>query len=197
MKTLEISKHCEAMIFAADQAVSISDMWEVFSKLEEPDLAVEEEDVLLAIELLRKKYENDDFSFKLVHSGAGYQFLTKADYHKSISILLNQKEKRRLSASAMETLAIIAYKQPCTKLEIEQIRGVNADYTVQKLLEKELIEIAGRKESPGNPLLYKPSQIFLDYFGINSIEELPKPKDIVPDMDNTIGEQSIDEEKIG
>jgi len=85
-------------------------------------------------------------------------------------------------------LAIIAYKQPVTKHVIETIRGVNADYTVQKLVEKELIEIAGRSEEPGKPLLYKTTQQFLDYFGINSLDDLPKLKEF-EELQNQIGEK--------
>src|SRR5262249_55130893 len=97
--------------------------------------------------------------------------------------LNGDKFLKRLSAAALETLAIIAYKQPITKTEIESIRGVNCDYTVQKLLEKELIIISGRNEKhPGQPLLYSTSKNFMDYFGINSPDELPKIKEVTPDQ---------------
>ena len=85
---------------------------------------------------------------------------------------------KKLSQSALETLAIIAYRQPITKLEVEQIRGVNCDYTMQKLLEKDLISISGKADGPGRPLLYSLSQYFLDYFGIASIADLPQLKDV-------------------
>jgi segregation and condensation protein B len=103
-------------------------------------------------------------------------------------MLLNQKQNKKLSSAALETLSIIAYKQPVTKSEIEQIRGVNADYTVHKLLEKELITILGKADTPGRPVLYGVSDYFLDYFGINSTEELPQLKEITPKDENVIGE---------
>jgi segregation and condensation protein B len=118
--------------------------------------------------------------------------LSKPAYQSSIGILLKQQSKKRLSNSALETLSIIAYKQPVTKSQIEQIRGVNCDYTTQKLLEKELIEILGKADSIGRPLLYGTSAKFMEYFGINDLSELPTPKDFSSE-DNTIGEERIEE----
>jgi segregation and condensation protein B len=112
-------------------------------------------------------------------SGGGYQFLSKKDFHKTVAQLNGEKFLKRLSTAALETLAIIAYKQPITKSEIEAIRGVNCDYSIQKLLEKELIIITGRNENmPGKPLVYATSKSFMDYFGLNSPDELPKLKEI-------------------
>lgn len=147
-------------------------------------------DIDLAIESLIKKFQDDTFSFSITKIADGYQFLTKPAYQASISIYLKQKSKKRLSASAIETLAIIAYKQPITKTEIEQIRGVNCDYVVQKLLEKELLEIKGKADSIGRPMLYGTNQKFMEYFGINNLEELPQIKDF-ESKSNEIGE--IDE----
>jgi segregation and condensation protein B len=97
-----------------------------------------------------------------------------------VAQLNGEKFLKKLSTAALETLAIIAYKQPVTKGEIENIRGVNCDYAVQKLLEKDLVIITGRKENaPGQPLVYCTSKSFMDYFGINSVEDLPKLKDII------------------
>ncbi len=141
-----------------------------------------------AIEDLRTKYLQDDFSFALEHLGGGYQFLTKPAYQTSISILLKQQSQKRLSTAQMETLSIIAYKQPITKGEIEQIRGVNSDYSVTKLLEKELIEIKGKSEGLGRPMIYGTSPKFMEYFGINSIKDLPQPKDF-SQQNNEIGEE--------
>lgn len=141
-----------------------------------------------ALEDLREKFQQDDFSFALEHLGGGYQFLTKPAYQTSISILLKQQSQKRLSTAQMETLSIIAYKQPITKGEIEQIRGVNSDYSVTKLLEKELIEIKGKSENVGRPLIYGTSSKFMEYFGINSIKDLPQPKDF-SQPDNQIGEE--------
>jgi segregation and condensation protein B len=111
------------------------------------------------------------------------QFLTKHEYHKTIAQLNGDKFLKRLSSAALESLAIIAYKQPITKGEIEKIRGVNSDYSVQKLLEKELIVIAGRDEkAPGHPLIYTTSKTFMDYFGINTTADLPKIREVLAEQ---------------
>lgn len=141
-----------------------------------------------AVYELRKKYSQEEYSYALEHLGGGYQFLTKPAYQTSVSILLRQQSQKRLSTAQLETLSIIAYKQPITKGEIEQIRGVNSDYSVQKLLEKELVEIKGKSEGVGKPLIYGTSQKFMDYFGINSIHDLPQPKDFTQ-PENQIGEE--------
>jgi segregation and condensation protein B len=124
----------------------------------------------------------------LEKSGGGFQFLTKPAYQNSISILLKQQSQKRLSTAQLETLSIIAYKQPISKSEMEQIRGVNCDYSVHKLLEKELIIITGKSTGLGRPLLYGTSQKFMDYFGINDIKDLPQPKDFSQES-NEIGDQ--------
>ena len=141
-----------------------------------------------AVAELQDKYSSEDYSFSLEHLGGGYQFLTKPAYQASISILLKQQSHKRLSAAQMETLSIIAYKQPITKSEMEQIRGVNCDYSVQKLLEKELVTIKGKSDAIGRPLLYGTSDKFMDYFGINHLKDLPQPKDFLPE-ENKIGEE--------
>ena len=148
---------------------------------------VPEEDIVGAIQRLTDKYEHEDFAFQLNKAGGGYQLLTKPAYQASIGIMLKQQSKKRLSTSALETLSIIAYKQPVSKTEIETIRGVNCDYAVQKLLEKGLIEIQGKGESVGRPLIYGTSPKFMEYFGISELTELPTPKDFSQEI-NTIGE---------
>lgn len=146
------------------------------------------EDIEQAIIKLEEKYKNEEYSFEPIKSGGGYQFLTKPAYQSSISILLKQQSKKRLSNSSLETLAIVAYKQPVTKSEVEQIRGVNCDYAMHKLLEKELIEIRGKAETVGRPTIYGTSSVFMDYFGINDLKDLPLPKEFM-ETDNSIGEQ--------
>lgn len=151
------------------------------------DADIPESDIKASLDEIKNKFDKDEYSFSLVQSGGGFQFLSKPAYQASISILLKQQSKRRLSNSALETLSIIAYKQPVTKTEIEQIRGVNCDYSVQKLLEKGLVEIKGKADSIGKPLIYGTSPSFMDYFGINTLDELPTPKDFTQD-DNVIGD---------
>jgi segregation and condensation protein B len=136
-----------------------------------------------SIEGVKEKYSAEFFPFELRESGGGWQFLTKRDYHQTIAQLNGDKFLKRLSTAALETLAIIAYKQPITKSDIEAIRGVNCDYSIQKLLEKELIIISGRNETMvGKPLIYSTSRHFMDYFGINSSEELPKISEVLAEQ---------------
>ncbi len=150
---------------------------------------VPEEDITNAIIRIDEKFNQDEFSFQLSRAAGGYQFLTKPAYQASIGIMLKQQSKKRLSTSAMETLSIIAYRQPISKTEIENIRGVNCDYAVQKLLDKQLIEITGKADTIGRPMLYGTTTKFMEYFGINDISELPVPKDFTGDI-NIIGEST-------
>ena len=147
------------------------------------------DDILAAIDQITERYRDGEFAFEVVKTGGGYQFMTKPAYQASIGIMLKQQSKKRLSTSALETLSIIAYKQPVTKSEVEKIRGVNCDYTVQRLLEKELIEIQGKSESVGRPIIYGTSGKFMEYFGINDLKDLPTPKDFATE-DNQIGAEN-------
>lgn len=115
--------------------------------------------------------------------------MSKPYYHKVITVLLQHRSKRKLSVAALECLSIIAYAQPVTKTDIEQIRGVNCDHTIQKLMERDLIRITGRAETAGRPLLYGTTQYFMDYFGINTLDELPKLKEF-EQKDMSIGSPS-------
>ena len=141
------------------------------------------------VDALQTKYESDDYVFEIVKTGGGYQFLSKPYYHKPITTLLQHRAKRKLSVAALECLSMIAYSQPITKIEIEQIRGVNCDHTIQKLMERDLIKIIGRSDTAGRPLLYGTTQYFMDYFGINGLEELPRLKEF-EQKDMSIGAPS-------
>ncbi len=185
-----LGNHIEALIFCAPKPITLKEIQSCLNEMFEANVPVK--DIEKGIEDLKNKYAADEHSFEVVNSGGGYQFLTKPAYQASIGILLKQQSKRRLSTSALETLSIIAYKQPVTKAEMEQIRGVNCDYTVQKLLEKELVEIKGKSESIGRPILYGTSEKFMDYFGINDLKELPTPKDFAT-ADNEIGKSESEE----
>ena len=184
-----LGNHIEALIFCATKPVTKKELHSTLVEMFEADIP--EKDIEQALDRIQKRYQQDEFAFEVVQSGGGYQFLTKPAYQSSIGIFLKQQSKRRLSTSALETLSIIAYKQPVTKSEIEQIRGVNCDYSVQKLLEKNLVEIKGKSEAVGRPLIYGTSEKFMDYFGINELSELPSPKDFTGE-DNEIGtEQDV------
>lgn len=146
-------------------------------------------EVLASIDRLKTKYSSDNFSFDIQEIDGGYALMSKPIFHPTVAALLKEKSNAKLTKVAMETLSIIAYKQPVTKTFIESIRGVNSDYTVQKLLEKELVEIAGRADGPGKPLLYKTSHKFMDYFGLKSSEDLPKLKELISE-EEAIGKPS-------
>ncbi len=183
MELTEIIPHIEALIFASDKTLGVNELTELVNNA----LAFIEdrstiEQVQSAVEAIAEKYASEFYAFELKQSGGGWQFLTKQQYHKTIAQLNGDKFLKKLSIASLETLSIIAYKQPATKTDIETIRGVNCDYAVQKLLEKDLIIISGRNEdSPGKPLLYSTSKSFMDYFGINSAEDLPKIKEVLMD----------------
>lgn len=176
-----IIPHIEALIFASDKPLSTLELVDLINNA----LGFIEDKATLdqvesCIEAIREKYDSEFYAFEMKESGGGWQFLTKKEYHKTIAQLNADKYLKKLSTASLETLSIIAYKQPITKSEIENIRGVNCDYAVQKLLEKELVIIAGRNEAAvGKPLIYTTSRSFMDYFGINSPEDLPKIKEVL------------------
>ncbi len=186
-----LAQHIESLIFTTEHAISFD---EIQSCLEETfETTFEKQAIEEGLTFLKNKYQKDEFSFEIIEIAEGYQFLTKGAYHQTIGTFLKQTTKKRLSRSAIETLSIIAYKQPVSKGEMEKIRGVSCDYSVQKLLEKELVTILGRSERPGRPLIYGTSEKFMDYFGIKSLNDLPKPKDFkIPE--NEIGEAAPIEE---
>jgi segregation and condensation protein B len=180
-----MKQHIEALIFASPQPVRLDDI--VATLTESLQMPVESADVQAQIEAIRTQFQAEDFAFELVELAGGYQFLTKGAYHHTITVHLKQSTKKRLSQAALETLALIAYKQPVSKSELEEIRGVNCDYAITKLLERELVAITGRSEGPGRPLLYGTTDKFMDYFGINSLIDLPKLKDF-KEVENMVGE---------
>lgn len=190
----QLVQHIESLIFTTDHAISLD---EIDSVLEEAfGIRFPQQELEGAIEILKARYAADEFAFDIVEIGGGYQFLTKGAFHNTVGVFLRQTTRKRLSRSALETLSIVAYKQPVTKSELEKIRGVSCDYAIQKLLEKELVLIVGRSDGPGKPLLYATSAKFMDYFGLKSIEELPQPKEF-KEPDNTIGEMASDEDAAG
>lgn len=181
MEISRIIPHIEALIFASDKPLSSLEITELvntaFGFIED---RAELYQVESAIEGIGEKYKSEFYAFELKQSGGGWQFLTKPEYHKTVALVNGDKFIKRLSSAALETLAIIAYRQPITKSEIEAIRGVNCDYAVQRLLEKDLVIISGRNEDAvGKPLIYATSKSFMDYFGINSASELPKISEVL------------------
>jgi len=176
--------HIEALIFCSPSPIKLAELKNCLEEMFNAD--VPEEDIINAIKSIEAKYQAEEYSFQVYRSAGGYQFLTKPAYQASIGILLKQQSKKRLSSSAMETLAIIAYRQPISKTDIENIRGVNCDYAVQKLLDKGLVDILGKSDAVGRPILYGTSPKFMEYFGVNDLADLPTPKDYSQEV-NSIG----------
>jgi segregation and condensation protein B len=181
MELSTIIPHIEALIFASDKPLTSMEIAELVNNaLGFIDDRANLDQVEVAIDGIREKYAAEFYAFELKQSGGGWQFLTKPEYHKTVALINGDKFIKKLSTASLETLAIIAYKQPITKSEIESIRGVNCDYAVQKLLEKDLVIISGRNEDAvGKPLIYATSKSFMDYFGINSADELPKISEVL------------------
>lgn len=180
MEISNLIPHIESLIFASDKSLTTLEITELLNNafgFMEDKISLDQ--VESALEGIVEKYQSEFYPFEVRQSGGGWQFLTKKEYHKTIAQLNGDKFLKRLSNAALETLAIIAYKQPVTKAEVEAIRGVSSDYAIQKLLEKELIIITGRNEKlPGHPLVYATSRNFMDYFGINAPEDLPRLKEV-------------------
>ncbi|MBP7272533.1 MAG: SMC-Scp complex subunit ScpB [Saprospiraceae bacterium] len=188
-----LQQHIESLIFSTEQPITLDEIKVCLDSAFETEFS---HDILMAaIEQLKQRFAQDVSAIEIVEIAQGYQFLTKGAYHTTIGTYLKQTTKKRLSQAALETLSIIAYKQPISKTDIEEIRGVSSDYSVQKLLEKELITIIGRSDAPGKPLLYATATKFMDYFGLKNLQDLPKLKDF-DHAENTIGEPSPIEEAV-
>jgi segregation and condensation protein B len=168
----------EALIFSSDEPLSSLDIIRAIKGIDSEDIQISNEDVDKCVEELNRMYDEKNISFHIIRIASGYLFGTKPEYAKYVGYLSSEKSKRRLSQAAVETLAIIAYKQPITKPEIETIRGVSSDYILNTLLDKMLITITGRAETIGRPLLYGTTDEFLKYFGLNKLTDLPKPREV-------------------
>lgn len=184
MNISNLITHTEALIFASEKPLTSLEIVELinnaFGFLDDKILI---DQIETSIEGIKEKYSAEFYPFELRQSGGGWQFLTKNEFHRTIAQLNGDKFLKRLSNAAMESLAIIAYKQPITKSEIEAIRGVNSDYSIQKLLEKELVVITGRNETMvGKPLVYGTSKHFMDYFGINNATDLPRINEVLAEQ---------------
>lgn len=168
-----LRQQIEALIFASDEALPVKT---IIAALEDPNLTPETVQEL--VDELNQVYDDTGRVFRIQKIAQGYRFLTQKRFHGTIQKLLQPKLQRKLSQAALETLAVVAYKQPISKTEIEAIRGTNADYVVRVLLEKNLIEVSGRANTVGKPLLYSTTKEFLDYFNLSSLADLPKPREI-------------------
>lgn len=162
----------EAILFVAGEPVAVADL---VRALEAPELSV-----VSAIDQLEKQYDEEKRGFRLKRFGGHIQLATREDYAPYIERLLQPVQKQSLSQAALETLAVVAYRQPVTRLDVEAVRGVKCDYSLQSLMNKALIEELGRKETLGRPILYGTTDKFLSHFGLRSLSELPAPPEPEP-----------------
>ncbi|QQR80445.1 MAG: SMC-Scp complex subunit ScpB [Deltaproteobacteria bacterium] len=172
---MELKRILESLIFISGKPLSLNEMLEVF--MAHPDAAKPDKEALeKALEDLAHEWNEKDSALTLMRVSQGYEFRTKSDFASWIH-LLNKDKPQRLSTSALEVLAIIAYRQPMTRAEIDDVRGVDSGGVLKNLLERRMIRLVGRKEEPGRPMLYGTSKDFLDIFGLKDLNELPPLRD--------------------
>jgi segregation and condensation protein B len=179
-----IDLYIESLIFAAEKPISSDEIKKALESYTNNE--VDDDVIMDSIDLLTRKYDSKEYCFQIISISNGYTFSTKKDFHDLIGAHLKAINRSKLTRASLETLAVIAYNQPATKPLVEQIRGVNSDFSIQKLLDKNLIEISGRDEGPGKPLLYVTTSRFLDHFGIKTIKDLPELKEFQQSI-NTVG----------
>ena len=170
MAPLNLKAVLEALLFSSDQALPLDLLVQT--------VEVEPGEVMMTLEELAREYERDERGFRLKTIAGGYLLLTDPGQAEWVSKLLRGKRKMRLSRPALETMAIIAYKQPVTKTEVDEIRGVDSSAVLATLLERNLVTIRGRSKAVGRPLLYGTTTEFLDYFGLKELAELPRPEEL-------------------
>ena len=185
MNNTEVKKIIEALLFASPEPLTQKKINTILNA-ETPNLKK-------VIHELNDKYIKGDHSFEIKSVAGGYQLVSKVEYEVYISRMLNRSSKIRLSKASLDSLAIIAYKQPLGRHDIDAIRGVDSSGVLKNLLTKNLIKIKGRGSGPGRPLLYKTTEKFLEYFGINRISDLPKLKEIseLVESDTRLGKQIV------
>jgi segregation and condensation protein B len=176
----------EALLFASQKPLSTKELIAALRSAAEfleskEDLALtktNEAGVVETLQELQKEYNDLNRSFQLVEQASGWVLVSRSDYQIWIRQLFPDSRPPRLSAPALETLAIVAYRQPITKADIEAIRGVTVDGVLQKLLDSGLMKVAGRAEAPGRPLLYETTHHFLEHFGLKNLDELPNASEL-------------------
>jgi segregation and condensation protein B len=168
---VNVNQIVEAVLFASDAPLTASE-------IARADEALDEDQVEQALQMLRAEYDDAGRAFQIVELAEGHQILTRAEFAPYLERFDNVPRPSRLSGPALETLAIIAYRQPIGRLEIEYIRGVGVSGVVRTLQERNLIDIVGRAEGLGRPLLYGTTRHFLEHFGFRSLEDLPRPEEL-------------------
>jgi segregation and condensation protein B len=171
MQLDQLKQVVEVLIFSSDIPLPADQIRQL---VEETDL----DTIAKAVDELNQEYRNTGRTFQITHVAGGYQLVTHENYAAWVRKLFQGRLKTKLSQAGLETLSVIAFKQPVSKPEIEAIRGVNCDGVLHTLLERKLITISGREDGPGRPLLFKTTREFLRYFGVNEISDLPRPKEI-------------------
>ncbi len=166
METVKLASLVEALLFAQGNSISIDKLCEIFE--------VGKKELKASVALLKEKYDKEDSGIELVELENNLQLATKAFAYDYLTKLVKNAPRYVLSDSVLETLSIVAYKQPVTRAEIEKIRGVSCDHAINKLLEYELIEEVGRLDAPGKPLLFGTTEQFLRSFGVKSLTDLPQ-----------------------
>jgi len=161
----------EVLIFISQEPLTLEKIKEILGE-------VPEEELRTALQTLQNDYSSDEQGIQIIQTAGGYLFSTKPEHDQWVRRLLQIEKKSKLSSAALETLSLIAYHQPITQAEISAIRGVDSTYCLKTLLLKKLIKIVGRKKAPGNPLVYRTTEKFLQYFGLNSLDDLPKEEEI-------------------
>lgn len=181
----------EALIFSSDDSLPAEEIIRAIKSIDGEDIEISKEDIDETIDAINQKYVENGNAYRILRIANGYLYATLETFAKYVGFLSSERAKRRLSQAALETLSIVAYKQPITKPELESIRGVNSDYILTTLLEKNLITIKGRAETVGRPLLYGTTEEFLKYFGLNNLTDLPKPRE----MDEIMQDEDFIEQK--
>lgn len=171
-----LDKAVEAIVFAADEPVSPDAIRTPFGEVTGIDISVA--DVQESVSRLNAAYEVEGHSFRIHHWGGGFRMATEESVVGFVKAFLLKEEEKRLSRALLETLSVVAYKQPASKPEIDQVRGVQSDYAIRQLLERNFITVVGRSDSVGRPILYGTTEHFLDQFGLGTLEELPRPREI-------------------
>ncbi len=171
----DIKNIIESLIFASEEQITSKQIREILSTF---SIKTDVNKIEQAVEVLNEEYNTAGSSFEIIKVAGGFQFATRKEFGIYVGKLFDEKARKKLSQSSIETLAIVAYKQPITRSEIEFIRGVNVDYIVNSLLERDLVCITGRSETPGRAILYGTTDTFLKILGLNSLTDLPKLKEI-------------------
>jgi segregation and condensation protein B len=174
--TAPLKSIIESLIFIAQEPITLERMQQILSDFPA-------QDVDQALSELEEHYRNNQRGVHIQRTAGGYLFITRAECDPWIKKMLHMDKKSRLSSAALETLSVIAYHQPITLAEISAIRGVDASHSLKTLLLRRLVKITGRKKSPGKPLIYRTSNKFLTYFGLNSLQDLPTREEIEKILD--------------